>query len=309
MIEYMGAPPARSATPVTVLVVDGTASLVAELKDDSKADFADAVGVASYSARNSTVLANVRFFERTWEAIELVKAEERSRKTAELMQDILVHDIRNFNQITRANVELLRDRLTDEKLMGFAEWALDSIDGATELIQKTRTLANVISGENVSLTHVDLSESVERSFSLVGKVFRDKRLELSSRLPPEARVLADSLLDQVFVNILSNAVKYTDGSVVPLEIQLEERDEMLAEGSGKQRYWLVTITDHGRGIPDEMKESAAMRYLGTAKGRGLGLSIAHALVLNRYAGKMQIRNRVESDHSKGTRVEVWLPKA
>ena len=56
---------------------------------------------------------------------------ERSRRRAELMQDILTHDIRNYNQISRANAELLEDSLVDEKLRGFAGSILNAVDGST----------------------------------------------------------------------------------------------------------------------------------------------------------------------------------
>ena len=67
---------ATTPNTVTVLVVDRNASLVIEQKDDSQPDFDKAIGVATYSTRNSTVLANVRFFERMWEEVELREREE-----------------------------------------------------------------------------------------------------------------------------------------------------------------------------------------------------------------------------------------
>ena len=309
MIDCRQIRTARTLTPAIVLIVDGGASLVVEVKEDSKPDFLSAVGGATYSVGNPTVLANVRFFERTWEAVELLEKEEKSRRNSELTQDILVHDIRNFNQITRSNLELLRERLTDEKLMRFINAALNSIDRSSELINKTRMLMGVLSGEDVSLSAVNLGESIERSLSLIGEVFRDRKIELSTTGFPDAKVRADSLLDQVFVNILSNAVKYTDSSAVPIQIQVEETEGIKENHSEEQQYWLVAIIDQGRGITDDMKKSVPIRYLGTATGKGLGLSIAHALVVNRYSGKIELKNRVEGDYSKGTRVEVWLPKA
>ena len=53
-------------------------------------------------------------------------------------------------------------------------------------------------------------------------------------------VLADGLLDEVFSNIYSNSVKYTEGKQVYIQTSVEDRD----------RFWLVSITDNGRGIPD-----------------------------------------------------------
>ena len=78
----------------------------------------------------------------------------------------------------------------------------------------------------------------------------------------------------------------------------------------KQRpYWKITFTDQGKGIPEKVKGKIFTRYLSTATGAGLGLSIVHALVVGRYSGKVLITDRVEGDYTKGTKVAVWLPKA
>ena len=254
------------------------------------------VGVISTSRQMIAGIAAI--FDSLWEESEL-------RQRAELMQDILVHDVRNYNQVTRANLELLREKLSDEKAERYADWALGSIDGSTELIQKTRMLANVLTGEVPQLSGVSLGESIERSISLVRQIFREKAVTVSGSAIPSAKVFADSLLDEVFINIFSNAVKYTDGGEVPLEIQVRDEDGSPAKG----KYLVVSVVDHGRGIPDDMKDKVATRYLGTAKGRGLGLSIAHALVVHRYSGRMELKNRVEQDYSKGTMVEIWLARA
>lgn len=68
------------------------------------------------------------------------------------------------------------------------------------------------------------------------------------------------------------------------------------------------LWDRGRGIPDGLKEGAFKRYLETAKGSGLGLSIVYALVTDRYGGRVALKNRVKGDFTKGTTAEIWLPR-
>jgi signal transduction histidine kinase len=233
---------------------------------------------------------------------------ERSRRRAELMRDILTHDIRNYNQISRANAELLEDSLTDEKLRGFAGSILNSVDGSSELIQRVRMLQNVMSQKEPVLENISLDESFERSLSLVRKAFPDRVIETPTELP-KANVTADGLLDQVFVNLLTNAVKYTEGKRVQLDVRLQEEALGGSDNLKTGKYWKVTFADHGTGIPDELKEKVFMRYLGAAQGRGLGLSIVRALVVERYHGRLELHDRVSGDRSQGTRVELWLPEA
>jgi hypothetical protein len=119
-----------------VLVVDRDASLVIEQKDDSQPDFDKAIGVATNSTNHSMVLANVRFFERMWEEVELREREEavlererRARKASELLQDILAHDIRNYNQIVVTSAEILKADLASAE----SQSLIDSILKATKV--------------------------------------------------------------------------------------------------------------------------------------------------------------------------------
>jgi signal transduction histidine kinase len=58
-----------------------------------------------------------------------------------------------------------------------------------------------------------------------------------------------------------------------------------------------------------MKPSVFKRYLETATGSGRGLSIVHALVTDRYRGRVAVRDRVPGDHAKGSTIDLWLPSA
>jgi len=305
---------ATTPNTVTVLVVDRNASLVIEQKDDSQPDFDKAIGVATYSTRNSMVLANVRFFERMWEEVELREREEallererRSRKAAELLQDIMAHDIRNYNQISKTSAELLKEDFQSTQRMSLIDSILRATDGSSDLIDRAKKLGRIISQTEIELLPVNLKDSLQTSVALIIKSHPQRSINLSSSVMAGARVFADNLLEEAFTNILSNSVNYTETDEVPVEIQVEETEEAILEGR-RTPYWKITFTDHGKGIPDKMKDKIFTRYLNTATGAGLGLSIVYALVVERYSGKVTITDRVKGDYAKGTKVEVWLPK-
>jgi len=305
---------ATTPNTVTVLVVDRNASLVIEQKDDSQPDFDKAIGVATYSTRNSMVLANIRFFERMWEEVELREREEallererRSRKAAELLQDIMAHDIRNYNQISKTSAELLKEDFQSTQRMSLIDSILRATDGSSDLIDRAKKLGRIISQTEIELLPVNLKDSLQTSVALIIKSHPQRSINLSSSVMAGARVFADNLLEEAFTNILSNSVNYTETDEVPVEIQVEETEEAILEGR-RTPYWKITFTDHGKGIPDKMKDKIFTRYLNTATGAGLGLSIVYALVVERYSGKVTITDRVKGDYAKGTKVEVWLPK-
>jgi signal transduction histidine kinase len=263
------------------------------------------------------VVEDIELLEREEESL---RREKSSRMQAQLLQDILTHDIRNYVQISKSSAELLREQQQQQSQVSPL---LDSIvraaDNTGDLIDRTKKLARIIS-QDAELHRFDLPSSIENSVRLITEANREKKI-LVSYSPPDLRVgpgedvLADELLDEVFTNILSNSVRYTDGREVPIEIGLEEVSEVdgVDDDSNdfngeKVRYWKVTIADRGRGIPDNMKSKVFTRYQNTASGSGLGLSIVYALVVQRYRGRVRIEDRVAGDPSKGTRVEVLLPR-
>jgi two-component system sensor histidine kinase VicK len=306
---------ATTPNTVTILVVDRKESLIIELQDDSKLDFDKAIGLATYSNRGSTVKANIRFFERMWEETtdrereeELLQKEIRSRREAELLQDILAHDIRNFNQISLTSAELLKTEYPTAEALPLIEEILSATVRSSNLIERAKNLGKIISQQEVRLYPIDLGESLHRSIDVATKAYREKAIIPSFALNNRVFVEADEFLDEVFTNILSNSINYTESHDVPLKISVEEGTAS-GENQIEKRYYKIAFTDHGSGIPDEAKARVFTRYLETARGSGLGLSIVYALVVDRYSGKVDVKNRVEADYRRGTVIEVWLPKA
>jgi two-component system sensor histidine kinase VicK len=273
-------PPSKPQEGVTVLVTDRKSSLVIEEIVPSQTDFVSAIGFATYSTTGPMVKSSIRFIERTLEDIDLLQSEQaalerekRSRKTAELLQDILAHDVRNYNQVTRMTAELVGEQVaSDPYTKKMIDDLLKSIDGSTQLVEKAQKIGKVLSEEDVELYPVDLMMTIEDSFTLIksanlseGKtIVDDRKIGIGSSLANhnEARVLADDLLDSVFENIYSNAVKYTNSDSVWIETAVEE------EGP----YWKVSISDQGQGMDDNRKREVFTRYLDSRKGSGLGLS-------------------------------------
>lgn len=245
---------------------------------------------------------------------------ERSTREAQLLQDILAHDIRNYNQVSKMSAELIREELQGNITMDqLVTSLLTSIEGSTQLVERAKMLGRVISDKDLAFQPVNVLESIRQAIDLVTSANNDRKVNavvkldqvpvapLSSVDPGQysIEVLADNLIDEVFANLISNSVKYTEEREVFLAIEIVKvYDKVL-----RRPCWKVSIADTGKGIPDNLKGALFSRYLEGAKGSGLGMSIVHALVVGRYGGRIQVRDRVEHDHTKGTLVELWIPSA
>jgi PAS domain S-box-containing protein len=115
---------------------------------------------------------------------------------------------------------------------------------------------------------------------------------------PKAIYADERRLEQVFTNLLDNAVKFTDQGRVDLSIELTGAT-----------HWTFSVSDTGRGISAEAREYIfdAFRQVDDAitsrnRGTGLGLSITKQLV-----ELMQGQIRLESQPDQGSTFSVTLP--
>lgn len=210
----------------------------------------------------------------------------------------------------------LRTPLTNVK--SYAETLTNPEDLDAEIIAKfssvivgeadrmTRIVSDLFTLSRFDYGQMDWHMSRFSSSDLLKGAFEAMRLEalhhgqkLSLDIPlvlPE--LFADrERLAQVFINILSNAIKYTpDGGNIEMRVWLEEN------------YLVVSVADSGIGIPKEDLERVFERFYRVDKARsrasggtGLGLSIAQEII-SYHDGKIEI----DSVLNKGTTIKVKL---
>jgi len=127
---------------------------------------------------------------------------------------------------------------------------------------------------------VDIVQVVEESFGLMALRAVERGLAIVHRIAPEvpARIKGDPMrLRQILVNLLGNAIKFTEKGSVALTVETESRD-------GAE--WLVfAVADTGIGIGAEVQARLFSRYYQAGSwvsrkfgGTGLGLSICRQLL-------------------------------
>ncbi len=177
-----------------------------------------------------------------------------------------------------------------------------------ELINNILDLAKIESGRLTTIEEefdvVELSESVAESLSLRA---HEKNLELTVWVDPglPRSVIGDPMrVRQIIINLLGNAVKFTEFGEVSLSVEKGSAHDGRTEV-------LFTVSDTGIGIPEEkidavfqvftQLDSAASRRL---EGSGLGLTIVNRL-LEVIGGKLT----VQSELLKGSTFRATVPFA
>tara|TARA_R110002012_G_scaffold93539_3_gene226746 strand:- start:2709 stop:4964 length:2256 start_codon:yes stop_codon:yes gene_type:complete len=171
-----------------------------------------------------------------------------------------------------------------------------------ELIDSILDISRMESGEGrLTLEDFETGKLLDECEEVLHGLTTNSPRSLSIQVEPDAAVLhADrSLLRQVFINLLTNAVKFTDeGGRIGVSVR--------RAGDGRV---VIDVSDNGCGIAEEEIEQifepfrqASSAYVRKASGSGLGLYIVHRIVLA-HGGDI----KVESELGVGTTVRIWLP--
>ncbi|HEX9908429.1 MAG TPA: GAF domain-containing protein [Thermoplasmata archaeon] len=224
-----------------------------------------------------------------------------------LLNDLMTHDINNFTQGIMGYLELLlQDKRLDENQRRYADRALLQVRNNARIIDNVRKLTKVRMMTDADLVPVDLQASIAEAIDAVTKANPGRKMTIvSSLLSDRHYVRANSYLFDLFHNVISNAVKFDSSGRIKVDIRVEEERASYGE------YWVVSVADHGRGIPDDRKQVVFERFatgVTGVKGFGLGLSIVKSIV-EKFNGRIWVEDRVKGDSSKGTVFRISLPKA
>ena len=254
---------------------------------------------------------NIKFWCGTKTDItERIRAEEAlkdSKQQAELYVDLMGHDINNMNHSAMGYLELALQALETEKRLKLddkvlIERPMQSLANSSALIGNVRKLQKLMT-DGVKTKPTDLNK-IFRELEATSFHLDDRDVLINIQHVPGIMVEANELLKDVFLNLITNAIKHSDMEK-PLTINMKV--EPVNENGRK--YYRCMFEDNGPGIPDELKGKLFHRFqrgATRAHGKGLGLYLVRTLVEG-YHGRVWVEDRVSGDHKQGSRFVVELP--
>ncbi len=183
-----------------------------------------------------------------------------------------------------------------------------------ELLQLCNEILETISLETgklmESVKSFKLRELVQHNVQLLQPVAYHKKLNLSYEIDETIPAHLSGLphyLDRTLLNLLSNALKFTNEGYVKIKVQLLEATRSYRPGDKIDLQ--IVIEDSGIGIPNDKFEiifehfsRLTSSYDGLYKGAGLGL-----YTVKRYLEAMGAKIHLESEVDKGTCFSLCIP--
>jgi signal transduction histidine kinase/CheY-like chemotaxis protein len=305
--SYLGVPIPSGGQTIGVISVQSTDQEGRFTEADQRllSTIASAVGVAIHNAK---LFEDARQARAAAEEADAAKSSFLSTVSHELRTPLT--SVLGFAKIIRRRLE---ERLFplipegDRKIQQAKEQVIENLgvvvsegERLTKLIDDVLDLAKIEAGKFTwNMTSVSVSEVIERAIAATASLFEAKKLSLLRDVEPDLPTITgdQDRLIQVIINLISNAVKFTDSGSVTCSARL--RGEEL----------VVSVTDSGIGIAttDQPKVFEKFKQVGDTltdkpKGTGLGLPICKEIV-EYHGGKIW----VESTPGRGSTFSFTLP--
>lgn len=235
---------------------------------------------------------------------------------------ILFHDITEFKKLEQIKRDFainvsheLRTPLTAIK--GFLETMQSEVEGnetalkymniisrhtnrLIDLVQDLLILSEIEDGKiKLIFTEINIYKFIKNVAKIFEQKLKDKNIILEMNTEDKnLKIEADIFkLEQVFINLIDNAIKYTDKGKIIINIKIVKENIN------------ISIEDTGIGIPEEDVDRIFERFYLVNKARtrkeggtGLGLSIVKHIILN-HKGKIKVESKIDV----GTKFLIKLP--
>ncbi|WP_152668783.1 MULTISPECIES: ATP-binding protein [unclassified Exiguobacterium] len=271
-------------------VMEGTSEKTIEVKQDER-----------YYTLTVTPLVGEDDFEG---AVVVIRDTSESHRLDKMRTDFVAnisHELRTPLVTLQGYSEAIIDGITesDEATKEFASIIYDESLRLARLVNDLLDLARIESGkETMHFTSFDIGDFLPRVMRKFNQMASEKEIRLQTDVPHRLIEADGDRLEQVFTNLIGNAIAHTDSG----EIRIEATEE--ADGLR------IQLTDTGHGIPKEdlpfvferFYKADKARTSGSKTGTGIGLAIVKNVV-DAHHGKVS----VSSTLGVGTTFEIYLP--
>ncbi|MDX6192107.1 PAS domain S-box protein [Flavobacterium sp. Fl-318] len=226
---------------------------------------------------------------------ELLKKLEKQNEQLNDYAQIVSHDLKSPLQSIHSLVTWIKednDKEFNAQTVQYLDMIEDKVEKMDHLIEGILTYSKVDDIEMIT-ENINLNDEINKIINII-HIPKHIEIVVKNELPT---IKAERFrMQQLFLNIISNAVNYIDKPLGVIEISFEE----------EKKHYIFAVKDNGPGIAEENQEKIFkifQSFTSDKRSTGIGLSIVKKIVDN-YNGKIWI----ESEFTKGTTFFIKVPK-
>jgi two-component system, OmpR family, sensor histidine kinase VicK len=310
-------------TTVTIMIVDRKEILTIEKIDDTKDNFLDAVGSATYSNSTPTVSSYLSIFETLWQQTRLY------RDIREVNEQLLATEKAKEEFISMVSHELKTPLVP---LKGYAEMFLrpkfmggpalnerqkNAINAMTRNIEKLQSLVDDVMDVykldmgklRFTMTNTGITKLINETISELKPLALNRKIDLVANILLNGTVFCDpNRIGQVLSNLIKNSIDFVpDNGSGKIIVKVQEEESKVMDNDLKMA--LFTVEDNGIGINPEKADKLFQKFYQidtgpTRKhaGTGLGLVICKGII-EAHSGKIW----VDKAPRTGATIKFTLP--
>lgn len=292
--------------PYGMYIVDSERAFRVELKEPSADTFSEAIGIAVYSNRPSTVNFFKSVFELLWNERMLNEELKRADKMQREFINIAAHELKTPTQAILGFSSLLKHypERRDEVIEVIGRNAVRLQTLITNILDVTRIESQNLRLNTeifdiynlISIIIEDYKERIKGKKANLGLVYDYKDNYNNNKKPFLVEADKERIV-QVISNLLSNSLQFTKEGRIAVDVGLAIDDE-------KRGEVIVTVSDTGSGIDREIVPRLFTRFASKSfQGTGLGLYISKSII-EAHGGRVWAENNIDG---KGAHVSFTLP--
>ncbi len=263
--------------------------------------------VSPVKDRHNTIIGASKIARDITEKVELEKQRKLLTKRLQELNHykdefmaMASHELKTPLTVIKANLQILENKMNGDTRLEFVNKTLRQVNKLSDLISDLLDVSKIQAGKlEMNKTIFDIIPSLREVIENIQQTSPDHQISLTAPSGSLMAMADKDRIEQVIINLLTNAVKYSPNAS-NVNVEVLEKDEMI----------MVKVSDYGIGISTEDLDRIFTRFFrvrglaSTFSGSGIGLYISSEIV-NKHGGKIW----VESVEGKGSVFYFTIPKA